>query len=372
LSVVVREITTAAEVEAAVRLCRQANAGDPAWIAPDLATMRRLLTRRSAFCHHGRLWPLLAMQDGRPVATLTAFEDPRYEAEYGECIGTVGLFEALPGFDAAVGALFEEALARVRAFGAVAVWGPQNGHQNYGFGLLAEGHGVRPLVGMAYQPPYYDAYLRAAGFRIAHRYNNFTIPLTAAAVETRIRAARSRLDPAVRLVPVTYWGFRAATAHFADLHTRAFHGIWGDSSVAADEAWEIIGPARLAVPRHFFQLAELDGRAVGFVFCMPDFNQVFDPGMDEPSGPRAAFALLTRRSRIRRAALFAIGVLAEARRRGIAAALAAEAFDAMRRRGYAEAVYAGVLDDNAPSRALAASFGGTVSGTWAVYERRPA
>jgi ribosomal protein S18 acetylase RimI-like enzyme len=349
----VREIAGAADVEAALALG-----------GPDPGAMRLLLARRSAYCRHAEVRPLLARVHGRPVATVTAFLDPRNGADRAERVGTLGLFEALPGVEDAVAALLTEALAGLRTAGANAVLAPQNGHSSYGFALLVDGHGTRQLDGLAAQPQYYRAYLEAAGFREVHRYASFTIRLGHPEVQARVAGALAALPHDVRLVPASRWRFRDAVNRFADLHSRAFVGIWGDTPCFADETWEQIGRARLVIPTGFFLFAELAGTPVGFALCLPDLTQLQDVD--------GALRRVVRRRRVRRAGLYAIGVLPEARRRGVGAALVAAAFRAMRRHGIEEAVYAMVLDDNAPSRALATGFGGTPHWGWAMYERRPA
>jgi ribosomal protein S18 acetylase RimI-like enzyme len=362
---VVREVAGAADVEAALALAGAAGRGDPGWVEPELGSMRRLLTRRSAYCRHAGVRPLIGFEGGRPVATVTAFADPR-NGDGRERVGTLGLFEAVPGAAEAVDALLAEGLAGLRAWGAAAVLAPQNGHQNNGFGLLVADHGVRQLDGLGYQPPYYRAYLEDAGFREVHRYAAFTIALGQPRVQAAVAAAIAAVPDDVRIVPAGRWRFRAAVERFADLHSRAFVGVWGDTPIHADEAWEELRRARLAIPTGFFLFAEVERRPVGFALCLPDLGQLWRPAAGEP-----ARRALVRRRRVSRGGIYAIGVVPEARRRGVAAGLMATALGAMRRRGFREAVYALVLDDNAPSRALATRFGGQPRWSWALLERRP-
>jgi ribosomal protein S18 acetylase RimI-like enzyme len=372
VSAEVREIASRADVDAALALARAAGRSDPGWAPPELGAMRLLLSRKSAYCRHAAVRPLLAFEDGRPVATVTAFADPRNAAAGGERVGTLGLFEAAPGAERAVGALLADACTGLAAWGATSVLAPQNGHQNYGFGLLVDDRGGRPLDGLAYQPPYYRRYLEAARFREVHRYAAFSIALAHPDVQSRIAAALAELPRGTRLVPASRWRYRAAVARFADLHSRAFVGVWGDTPVFVDEAWEQMRHARLAIPPGFFLFAELDGEPVGFVLCLPDHAEVRNGRRAERPGLGAALGALVRRRCIRRAGVYAIGVVPGVRRRGLGAGLVAAALDAMRRRGFYEAVYALVLDDNLPSRALARRFAGQPSWNWAMYERRPA
>jgi len=108
------------------------------------------------------------------------------------------------------------------------------------------------------------------------------------------------------------------------------------------------------------------------VLCLPDYNQLRYADDGERSAAGMLLRFVAHRRRVTRGGIYAIGVLPEARRRGIGAGLVAAAFRTMRKHGIEEVVYAMVLDDNAPSRALATSFGGRPHWGWAMYERRPA
>jgi ribosomal protein S18 acetylase RimI-like enzyme len=130
-----------------------------------------------------------------------------------------------------------------------------------------------------------------------------------------------------------------------------------------------MGLARYTTDPELFLIAEIAGKPVGMVLCMPDFNQVFHRIRSEPAGLRAGLALLRHRRKIRKGGLFAIGVLKEARGRGLAETLAARALQRFLAIGFTEVEYCLVLEDNVPSQRIARRFGGEHTKTYFMFEK---
>jgi ribosomal protein S18 acetylase RimI-like enzyme len=75
------------------------------------------------------------------------------------------------------------------------------------------------------------------------------------------------------------------------------------------------------------------------------------------------------RRRIHRAAIHVVGVVEEARGRGIGSALAARALRHMAKRGYHEAEWCMVLEGNDPSHRIARRFGGAATKNYLTFEK---
>ncbi|HUE39517.1 MAG TPA: GNAT family N-acetyltransferase, partial [Candidatus Binatia bacterium] len=84
----------------------------------------------------------------------------------------------------------------------------------------------------------------------------------------------------------------------------------------------------------------------------------------------AGLALFRFGRKIRRGGLFVIGVLAEARGRGLAESLAARAMQRMIARGMTVMEYCLVLEDNVPSQRVARRFGAEQTKTYLMFEKR--
>jgi ribosomal protein S18 acetylase RimI-like enzyme len=248
-----------------------------------------------------------------------------------------------------------------------------NGHIMYGFGCLENAYGERPVIGSAYNLPDYPGHWWRQGYKHAPSFYSYAIDLTRDATRRAIddAIANPRLEPdgiTLRTADLSRW--RREVEHFADLHNEAFAANWGDTPLTHAEAWELLGLARYTTDPELFWIAESRGRPVGLVLCMPDFNEAFARMRAEPASLRGALALARHGRRIRRGGLYVIGVLAEARGRGLAATLAAHAMRRMIERGMTELEYCLVLEDNVPSQRLARRFGGVQTKMYLMFEKK--
>jgi ribosomal protein S18 acetylase RimI-like enzyme len=369
----VREVRSRGDRRAYLELIRAPYRDVPSWVHPDVRILRGVLRGRTLLAERSEHRSLLALEDGAPVACLTAFLHASFEEKLAKKIGTIGFLEALPGHETAVDALFRDAERWLRARGATRIWGPMNGHIMYGFGCLENRYGERPTVGTAYNLPDYPGHWWRNNYKHAPSFYSYTVDLTRDETRQAIDAAlvNPRLDaePPIQLRKADLRQWKREVGIFIDLHNAAFVANWGDTPLSHDEIWELMGLARFTTDPELFWIAEIAGRPVGLVLCMPDLNEAFARVRAEPASLSAALALMRFGRRVRRGGLFVIGVLKEARRRGLAESLTARAMQRMIARGMTEMEYCLVLEDNAPSQRVARRFGGEPTKTYLMFEK---
>lgn len=347
--------------------------GNPHWVHPDIRSLKHLFRGKTLLASRSEWQALLAEEDGRPVACLTVFLHKSFEEKFGQKIATIGFFEALSGHESAVNGLFATAEAWARDRRATRIWGPMNGHIMFGFGCLDNHHQERPVVGTVYNPPDYSAHWWRQGYKHAPSFYSYRVDLTRPETRQTIErlAENPKLDrdPAITIRTADLKQWRREVNIFIDLHNEAFEQNWGDTRLSHEEMWELFGQARITMDRELYLIAESQGKPVGMVLCMPDFNEAFARVKGEPAGLKAGIALLLHGRKITRGALFAIGVLSEARGRGLAETLAARAMRRMLARGFTEMEYCLVLEDNTPSQRIARRFGGEHTKTYLMFEK---
>ena len=369
----VRELRSRADRRAYLDLVREPYRDNPHWVHPDVRILKGVLRGRTWLAKRAERHALIAEEDGKPVACMTAFVHASFEEKLGKKIGTIGFFEALPGHEQAVDALFRDAERWLESRGATRVWGPMNGHIMYGFGCLENRYAERPVVGSAYNLPDYPGHWWRNRYKHAPSFYSYAIDLTREetrkAIDEALANRRLERDPAIRLRQADLGSWRREVGIFIDLHNQAFVENWGDTPLSHDEIWELMALARFTTDRELFWIAEIDGRPVGLVLCMPDLNEAFARVRAEPASLWAGLALLRFGRKVRRGGLFVIGVLKEARGRGLAETLAARAMKRMIARGMTEMEYCLVLEDNIPSQRVARRFGGEQTKTYLMFEK---
>lgn len=369
----IHPVRSRADRRAYLELVRAPYAGNRNWVHPDVRILKSLLRGRGFLAKRSEWQALIAEEDGQPVACMTAFLHRSFEEKLGKKIGTIGFFEALRDHQSAVDGLFQEAEAWLGSRGATKIWGPMNGHIMYGFGCLENRQEERPVVGTTYNPPEYAGHWWRQQYQHAPSFYSFEINLEGHsardAIDKALANPRLEASPAITIRQADRRNWRREVETFIDLHNEAFAENWGDTPLSHAEIWELMGLARFTTDPELFWIAEIAGRPVGLVLCMPDLNEAFARVKSEPAGWKAGLALLRFGRRIQRGGLFVIGVLKEARGRGLAETLAARAMKRMIERGMKTMEYCLVLEDNVASQRIARRFGGKQTKTYLMFEK---
>jgi len=302
-----------------------------------------------------RALPLVARRGGRIVARAAAVVDQRYIDHWGEPLGHVVMFEALPDTREAVRALLDEGCAWLRSQGLEAVRtgsGPA-----FDMPYLLDAYDLLPPMSTRQNPPYYHSLLKEARFEAEKGWVDYKIEVTVEHVarwEHMVRAAQSagfevatlsELDEATRV------------AQFASVWEEAFARHWG-TSPQSEQEWEelfgLVGP----IGGHDVSVLAFEGEdPVGAVLGIPDLSMM---------AVRADGRLLRPDERLN---MLGIGVRHRARGRGVNLAMAARSYLEHVRRGNTFLSYTMVLDDNWPSRRTAEKLGGRVCANYLVYRR---
>ena len=136
----------------------------PHWVPPLKKEVRRMLDpRRHPFWEFSERILFLARRGSETVGRIAGIIDRRYNQVHNEKMGIWGFFECADDPEAAA-ALFAAVATWVRQQGMVFLRGPLNPSMNNESGLLIEGFDYPPVVGMTYNPPYYQHLVEACGF----------------------------------------------------------------------------------------------------------------------------------------------------------------------------------------------------------------
>jgi hypothetical protein len=246
-------------------------------VPPLLAQERELLGwEHHPFFDNAEIVTLLAEREGRAVGRLAVLVNNVHNRKYDERRGFFGFFECID--DAAVaGGLFEAGQDWLRQRGMTAVRGPVNPSLNYTCGLLIDGFDCPPCFLMTYNRPYYAALLEACGFAKAQDLYAYEMDINRLQIlvgryKPAVLAELNRPDLVIR--PMDSAKLQQEIEIYLDIYNRSLDGTWGFTPLQPREARHIASELRhLIVPR-FTALAVIDGRPIGAVFALLDYNQI--------------------------------------------------------------------------------------------------
>lgn len=316
------------EHRAFVTLPHVARAGDPLW-AP-----RSTEVADWAFeADQTPMRAFVAVDGGAPVARAAAFTA-------GEGLGTVGLFECLPGRGEVGRAVLEECVAHLRSRGVRRIAAPRSDPLTVG--LQVGGFDLPQTLLTTHDPPFHLDVMLAAGFRVVRR---MVAPLMTRAAAPRLRFPPP--PPGITIRPVDPTRLEAEVAALGHLHGAVFAGAPGrvdhDRRMLVRRLLPYLDPDMVVVAEHA-------GTAVGSLLCFPDAWQA---------------------GHVDRARILSIGVLPGWERRGLGLAMGSRLLNVLLDKGYQSVEGVWVREENAAPQALARAFGATPGRRFALLERSP-
>jgi len=339
---------------------------NPAFVPPLRAAVGAVLDRRkNPFWRHAEGAEWLALRGGRAVGRIGACDDRELAAREPGC-GVVGFFECADDPEAS-GALFAAAEGFLRGRGLHRALGPLNYSMHDTAGVLVEGFETPPTVDTTWNPPYYDALFRRAGYVPVKDLLGAAGRVKIGGPERVRDLAAIALKRGVTVRPIDFSRFDEEVERIRLVYNEAWSGNWGHVPIGAEEFAYKARAMRPVADPDIIRVAERDGKVVGILFAMPDLNVAI-----RKSGgrlfPTGIFRLLRARRTARRTRVILLGVLPGQRLRGVEALLLADGYAAASERyPWAEASW--ILEDNVAMLNGLAAFDLHPYKRWRVYKR---
>jgi len=235
----------------------------PLYRPNDSEIIRSLVEGTSLFCLHAEITPFLIFLDEQPAGRFLFIRDHNLP-EYFQ----VAFFAALPGIPDLVKQMIIK--ARELQSGCKYISFGLNGHLNYGAGILLNKFDEAPIYELPYNPEYYQEYFKDLKER------------TIVTFRFRMKeffewGDKTRETADLRGITVRYMRpkqFKKDIRIYTELNNACFrdHPFWSDRTVEEDlELFSSLGP--------FFKeenllFAEYQGKPVGFLLWLPDFNEL--------------------------------------------------------------------------------------------------
>jgi len=367
----IEPVTTSAQKKQFFNLPWQLYKGDPYWIPPLRGNNKELLGfKKHPFYEQAEAQAFIAYEDGQPCGRVLAVVNHAHNKQHDDKLGFAGFYESTDNQEVADG-LFAAAGSWLKEHGMEQVRGPANPSQNYECGLLVEGFDAAPTFMMTYNPPYYQALWENAGFEKSHdmyAYNAYIEML--ADMDTKLRfivqECKRRFELNVRRLDKRK--FLKDVHTFLDIYNKSMDGSWGFVPLSDNElAHMAAGMKHLVVPE-MTTIAEIDGKPIGAVFGMLDYNPLIKE-IDGSLFPFGFLKLLWKRKALTRVRMISTNVLPEWQKWGVGLVLLGRLVPESLEWGIKEGEFSWVLESNKLSRGSLERGGAKRTRTYRMYDR---
>jgi hypothetical protein len=372
MPVTVSPVLGAADLNAFLRVPYVVHGKDhPQYVYPLIGHQKQFLDRqKNPFFRHAEAELWVARDDaGRLVGRIAAAVDTVSNEYHHEQVGYFGFYECLPD-DAAAAALLATARAWIAARGMTTVRGPGCFTTNHDYlGLLVQGHDARPVIGMPWQPPYYQAQLEAFGLAKAVDLWAWDVDRSQTGMPERVArfAERIRDRQAFTIRRFRLKEFWQDVEIVREIYHEAWKDNWGFVPMDETEFRYAAKDMKSMVDPNFLLIAEREGQPIGFCMTTQDFHQAMYP-LKGRLLPFGWLKFLLEKRKIRGVRTLLLGVKPEHRARGVETLLIYETMRYGIGHGFPRSQCSWILEDNVAMNRILENYGATVNAAYRIYE----
>lgn len=370
-SVDVRPVAGAKDLKTFLQLPRRIYDSDSPWVSPLLSDVEELVNpeRGHPFHAHAQIALFLAYKDGEPAGRVAAIRNEIHLEVHNDGVGFFGFFESVDDETVAC-ALLDAAADWLKQRGLTAMRGPMSPSINDQIGVLLDDFEGRPVIEMAYNPPYYPRLLEGCGMQMVRRLYAYLVRAgVQQPTEKQVRlaeAVKRRYGVEIRNARVKDAEKEAAILE--RIYREAWSELWGAVPFTADEALYLTKKLASLADERVVLIASIGGEPAGFALAVPDWNYVL-AHLNGRLLPFNWIKALWYRRKMKGLRLMALGVVAEHRRKGIEALLTLELFKRGVAAGYEQLEVSWVLEDNVHANNLLTNLGFPRYRSYGLYEK---
>ncbi len=342
----------------------------PHWIPPLRQTQKELVGFvKHPFYEDAKAQAFLATIDGKPVGRIHAIMHYPFFRRYGERRGYFGFFETID--DSRVSsALLQAAKEWLAANNVHAMRGPINPSLNYECGLLIEGFDLPPTFMLTYNPPYYARLIEEFGFQKVQDLYSFwgqsdMLSGLDKKLEFVVRECTRRFD--IKLRQLNKRKFVEEVKMFLDIYNLSLVGTWGFTPMSDSEIQHAAESMKYLIVPEMTTVAEVDGRPVGALFGLLDFNPRIK-AIDGRLFPFGFLRLLWNKRSIHKVRLISTNVIPEYQRWGLGVVLLSRLVPDALKWGIDIAEFSWVLESNHLSNQSLRRGGAKQDKTYRIYD----
>jgi GNAT superfamily N-acetyltransferase len=371
--IAIQPVETRSQQQRFIRLPWRIYADDPCWMPPVIMSQQELLGfRKHPFYERSKSRSFLATRGGRDVGRITAIVNAGHIDRYKEQRGFFGFFECDED-TAASRALFQAAGDWLHAQGMTCIRGPANPTLNYECGLLIEGFDTPPFFMMTHNRPWYAQLVEDAGFgKIEDMFAFWGETSMLGGLDpklvTMVEGVKERFGVTIR--PLDRRRFADEVRTFLHIYNESLGGTWGFVPLTSGEIDHMAASLKYLIEPELTLVAEVDGKPVGAVFCLLDYNPRIK-AIDGRLFPFGFLRLLWNKKAIKRLRAISTNVVPEYQAWGIGLVLMNGLYERFMKWGLREVEFSWVLESNYLSRRTLERGGALVTKKYRMYQDDP-
>lgn len=369
MSLKITEVKSSAELDRFVRLPWSIYQGNSCWVPPLISERKKFLDpETNPFFEHAEV-KLYLVEDGKgmPLGRIALVHDRIYQETHCEKTGILGMFETVDDENVSR-LLFDQAKSWCEKKDFDKLMGPMNLSSNHECGLMVEGFDRPPMVGIPYNPEYYEKHFLDWGLKKAKDLISFKLDLIG--VPDYLQSAADKLEKRKRfsLRSLNLSRFDEELKIIWDIYNSAWEQNWGFVRMSHKEFMFAANEMKSFVQPDLCLIVEVKGEPVGFSLALPDVNQVLMK-LDGKLFPFGWARFLWERNKIDSYRVLTLGVKKKFRRLGIDAYMYYQTYKRLMEKNIKWLEISWMLEDNADILEPMFKIGGTIYKRHRIYER---
>lgn len=369
MSFKITEVKSYAELDRFIRLPWKIYKDYPNWVPPLVSERKKFLNPQiNPFFDRAEVKLLFAENEqGHSLGRIALVHDHVYQENYSESTGIWGMFETVDDENVSQ-LLFDEAKSWCEEKGFDKLIGPMNLSINHECGLMVEGFEQPPMVGIPYNPRYYEKHFQKWGFNKSKDLVSFKLDLVG--IPEYLQSAAHKLEKRGRfkLRKLNLSRFEEEMKVIWDIYNSAWDSNWGSVPMTHKEFTYAAKEMKSFVNPEYCLIAEVKGVPVGFSLALPDVNQILIK-LDGTLFPFGWAKFLWGKNKIDSYRVLTLGVKKKFRRLGIDAYMYYEMYKKFIRNNVKWCEMSWMLEDNADILEPMFKIGGTIYKRHRIYER---
>jgi hypothetical protein len=249
---------------------------DPNWVCPlDNEVEAVFDPTKNNFHKHGKCTRWLLLNDtGKPIGRVAAFVNNDKAYNYEQPTGGMGFFECVNNQEYAF-LLFDTAKKWLQEQAMQAMDGPINFGENDSFwGLLVDGY-TQPSYGMTYNPPYYQVFFDAYGFKTLYQQITNHLEVYKPFPERFTKIANwVAQKPGYTFKHLKIGEIDQFADDFMAIYNDAWQGFENFVPIEKATVLESFQKMKAIMDEHLVWFAYVNGEPASFVIILPDANQM--------------------------------------------------------------------------------------------------